>query len=130
MTGENLDRLCAQSGYQMACDTHKAVGKNAENLITKSLAVLQESGIYAFFLYLKSRGKTESKGAEQLTDSAVQLFKKIPIRPFDNLEDPLEAVRGGGEHKGLGESLDDYLLAKSLLQQALIYARYHAKALP
>ena len=129
MNGQNLDRLCAHYGWQMAEQVHQALGKGTETYITKSLGVLQENGIYAFFLYQESRGERERKGAEKLKEQARALLKAVPIRPFDEIEDPLEAVRGNERVQGLADNLDDLLLAKRLLEKALIYARYHAKAL-
>lgn len=126
---QNLDQICARFGYEIARQVYEALGKGAENHITKSLAVLQEDGVYAFFLYQKSRGEREKKGAEKLKEQTVALLKRAEIEPFDDAVDPLEAVRGGSETEGLSGDLDRLLLAKRLLEQALIYARYHAKAL-
>ena len=131
MSVRNLDRLCAEYGYRMATGVYEAIHKNAENHITKSLSVLQEDGVYAFFLYQASRGKTERPGAECLKRLAAELFRQEGIKPFDSIADPLEAVRGNKrmEGGGLADHLDELLLAKRLLEQALIYARYQAKAL-
>jgi len=125
MSERNLDRLCAEYGYQIANEVRQAIGKNAENHITRSLGVLQEDGVYAFFLYQASR-KTEKPGADRLNEQATALLKEAKIEPFDTIADPLEAVRA---KNGLANNLDELLLAKRLLEQALIYARYHAKAL-
>ncbi len=132
---QKLDRCCAQYGWQMA---EQAKGKmdqdpksrNAETLITKSLGVLQENGVYAFFLYLASRGKKEKEGAEAIKRLAAKLLRDVQIPAFHLNSDPLEAVRGSndGETCGLADDLDNLLLTKRLLEQALIYARYHAKA--
>jgi len=53
---QNLDRLCAHFGYKMCEQVGEAFQKDGkidkaktENLITKSLGVLQEDGVYAFF---------------------------------------------------------------------------------
>lgn len=126
MSERNLDRLCAEYGYQIAHGVRQAICKNAENHITKSLGVLQEDGVYAFFLYQASRGETEKAGADRLMKQATALLKEAGIRPFDTVADPLEAVRA---RNGLADNLDELLLAKQLLEQALIYGRYHAKAL-
>lgn len=132
MNMENLDCLCAEYGHKIAGEVHQAIPKNAENHITKSLGVLEEDGVYAFFLYQASR-KSEKAGAEKLRDRAAELLKRAAIQPFStgNVHDPLEAVRGNLQKNiaGLADNLDDLLLAKRLLQQALIYARYHAKAM-
>jgi len=132
MSSLNLDQLCAQYGYAMCRAVSDAFkGKDGkpdkaktENHITKSLGVLQEDGVYAFFLYQASRGERERQGAEQLRDTAKEFLRKAGIQAFQNAGDPLAAVR---DH--LANDLDQLLLAKRLLEQALIYARYHAKAL-
>lgn len=124
MSKMNLDQLCAQYGWQIADKVSQVIGKQAENHITKSLGVLQEDGVYAFFLYQASRGSREKPGADALTAQASAFLKEAGIQAFQNAADPLQAVR---EH--LAGELDQLLLAKRLLEQALIYARYHAKAL-
>jgi len=53
---ENLDRLCAEYGEKFAREIADTFGskdrdKKAENLITKSLGVLQEQGVYAYVLF-------------------------------------------------------------------------------
>lgn len=121
---QNLDQLCARYGWEIAESVHQAIGRNSENHITKSLGVLQEDGVYAFFLYQVSRGAREKAGAEQLRDKAKELLRSAGIQGFQDAEDPLAAVR---DH--LASDLDQLLLAKRLLEQALIYARYHVKAL-
>lgn len=125
MSGTNLDQLCAKYGWEIANDVFKAIGKQAaENHITKSLGVLQEDGVYAFFLYQASRGARERAGADKLTEQAAAFLKEAGIAAFQNAHDSLEAVR---DH--LAGDLDQLLLAKRLLEQTLIYALYHVKAL-
>jgi len=124
MSGTNVDQLCARYGWQIAEQVHEAIGKNAENHVTKSLGILQEDGIYAFFLYQVSRGSREKPGAEKLKEQAASLLKEAGIKAFQSADDPLKTVR-----EQLASDLDQLLLAKRLLEQALIYARYHAKAL-
>jgi hypothetical protein len=130
MSKQNLDRLCAEYGHKMAKEVHEKLNKTAETHITKSLGVLQEDGVYAIFLYQASRGDAEKPGADCLQKLAAELLSEAlnteRSQPFAPKNDPLEAIRRQG---GLADDLDDLLLAKRLLEQALIYARYHAKAL-
>lgn len=135
MSGQNLDRICAQFGFQMAYRVNEAFNKSSdtENLITKSLGVLQEDGVYAFFLYLASKvkeGKDEkpSKAARALANEGAGLLANNPfalLKPGD-YKQAMEQIR---EQNGLADHLDSLLLAKRLLELTLIYARYHAKAL-
>jgi len=143
MSGQkNLDQLCARFGYNIAKEVNEAFKKatDTENLITKSLGVLQEDGVYAFFLYLASQIK-EKKGdkkdkrsdaARALANQAAKLLKHEWLKLIqvhdgeDAHKKAMEEIRREG---GLASRLNDLFLAKRLLEQALIYARYHAKAL-
>lgn len=128
LVGVNLDRLCAQYGWEMARNVFAALKKNAENHITKSLGILQEDGVYAFFLYQCSRddGNLGSQSAKLLADEKIALLPKEILNAETISNNVLDAIRQSG---GLADDLDSLLLAKQLLEQALIYARYHAKAL-
>lgn len=141
---QNLDRLCAEYGYQMAYQVWKALDKknsDAENLITKSLGVLQEDGVYAFFLYLASQIKPSEKGKEEgkksqaaraLANQAASFLSHDGLKLLqadgtnDAYRNAMEQIRA---ENGLASNLDNLLLAKRLLEKALIYARYHAKAM-
>lgn len=108
---ENLDVRCAELGSKLAT-------KGDEKTLTDGLSVLEEQGVYAFFLYLHARG-------DQGVSSCCETFlKKTPASA------PL--LVGTGDRfpslRALGEDLDKLLLARDLLRQALIYGRYHAKA--
>lgn len=138
----NLDIIAAQTGFEMAKEVFhhsekkrlNAKKSEAENLITKSLGVLQEQGLYAFFLYLEAnrKGKNEERRktispCSVLSDKAFELLKSSKILSKVQSPDPLQAIR---DDLAKRETPDDLIFAHSLLIQALIYARYHAKALP
>lgn len=140
MSDQNLDRICAQFGFQMAGEVNIEFKRpsDTENLITKSLGVLQENGVYAFFLYLASQvkeGKDEkkaSKAARALANEGAGLLANNPLALIaldNNSDDYKQAMKKICQPGGLADRLDDLLLAKRLLELALIYARYHAKAL-
>jgi hypothetical protein len=141
MTERNLDRLCAHFGYEMCQSASQPfAGKKSdtENLITKSLGVLQEDGVYAFYLYISSQIKDEgdkeksaSKAARALANKSIEFLAHedlslLPQNCGNDYKRAMESIRKPG---GLADNLDNLLLAKRLLEQALIYARYHAKAL-
>jgi len=110
---EMLDMTCADYGCKIASN-------NNETLIRKSLGILQEDGVYAFFLYL------ESQKEYNFRNNAHSLLKEAkPLKDcFKEGDDVLESVR-----KRLAYKLDELLFAKELLERALVYARYHAKAI-
>lgn len=133
---QNLDALCARHGWKMAgdaiaaFDNDKKAAEKAENLVAQTLAVLQEQGVYAFFLFLQSRKGKPSAAAGHLGGAAQHMLSELKVKPFDAIQpndidqsDALRAVR-----ETLAEDLDGLLLVKRALEQALIYARYHAKA--
>ncbi len=114
---ENLDLACAKVGKTIAARPSKEL----ENFITSALAVLEEQGIYALFLYLKAPGKDIGR---TISNTLHNFLKKTPqqspLLSMDN--DDIFAVL-----QNLGENLDNLLLARNLVRQSLVYARYHAR---
>lgn len=110
----NLDVCCASAGQRMA-----NIREIDEKILNDALAVLEEQGPYAMFLYVKARHKEEVAGKFQ--QHSVELLKKV-FRDRIPEGDALEVVRK------LAENLDDLLFARDLLRSALIYARYHLRA--
>jgi hypothetical protein len=128
----NLDRLCFKYGIKIPVPGNE---KN-ENIIQKSLGVLQEDGVFAFILYVKAKGafktkdcKEEDKVARSIRLQVCSLLKEQGIDLFndtldlDNQKNVIEAF------KSLGEGLDSLLLAKALIEKTLIYALYHSKSM-
>ncbi|RJO61283.1 hypothetical protein C4544_03260 [candidate division WS5 bacterium] len=103
---EILDMKCAECGSKIGATLEEA-------LITKSLGVLQEDGVYAFFLYLK----TKKGPGEKIKESA---FDFLELEKTASLEVVREKFK---------DNLDALLFAKELLERTLVYARYHAKAI-
>jgi hypothetical protein len=123
----NLDSLCTHHGYTIVHTAapngslSKSDKAKLENTITKSLGVLQENGVYAFFLFLEYRkGDT---GAPEVKSQTLALLRHEQIDLLSQGNDDFAAVRQ------LTEDLDRLMLARQLIEQTLIYARYHAKAL-
>lgn len=114
MNTANLDLVCAEYGDKIA----KKIGNEVP--IMKSLGVLQEDGVYAFFLYCQSKGEKDigSECYGFLKDD--RILKTL----FNDSNDLLKAVR-----EVFKDKLNQLLFAKELLERTLIYARYHAKAL-
>ena len=113
---ENLDLACAKTGQAIA----EKPSKKLENLVTSALAVLEEQGVYALFLFLKTRG---GKAAPTIEQKVREFLKTTPQRA------PL--LSGDGDVfallQSMSEDLDKLLLARDLLRQTLVYARYHAR---
>lgn len=117
---ENLDLACARTGQAIA----EKPSKELEKLVTSALAVLEEQGVYALFLFLKTRG---GNAAPTIVQEAHKLLRETPRRA------PLLSGNGNGKDdvfkplQSMSEDLDKLLLARDLLRQALVYARYHAR---
>lgn len=113
---ENLDLRCAEFGKQLA-----DLKGLEEKLVTEALSVLEEQGVYAFFLFLKARGKD---AGSKVSERCAGFLKKTPeSSPLlkNGHDDLFVGIRD------LAKSLDDLLFARDLLHRSLVYARYHLK---
>jgi len=103
---ENLDAKINIAGYEIA----KILD---ENLINKLLGVLANDGVYAMWIYSKSKKDiNENKFLEKLKDllkADSQNYKKF--------------------FSELSNNLNQLLFFKELLEKTLTYARYHAKSM-
>lgn len=115
---ENLDMKCAELGQQLAANS-----QIEEQLVTDVLGVLEEQGLYAAFLFAKARG---GDGGKSVCDRVFRFLRSTPQYS------PLAGSKGSDDIfvvlKDLATDLDNLLLARDLVRQALVYARYHAKA--
>jgi DNA-binding GntR family transcriptional regulator len=107
---QNLEVRCAELGEKLA-----KIDGVSEKVLNEALAVLEEQGVYAAFLYLKARyNNVAGKFLGVCQEFLGEVF---------SLEqgDPLEAA------KALARDLDNLLFARELLRTAFVYARYHVK---
>jgi len=118
-TFENLDLACARAGKTIA----EIPSKELENLVTDALAVLEEQGVYALFLFLKTRG---GSGAENVKDEIHKFLKATP-RQVPLLSDNPDNPDVFTSLQQMAMDLDNLLLARDLIRQTLVYARYHAR---
>ncbi|MBM4459108.1 MAG: hypothetical protein FJ011_15325 [Chloroflexi bacterium] len=134
MTPLNLDQEAALSAQQMvaAALTVKKDAKAIENLITKTLGVLQEQGVYACMLFLFSRTSSDERGfTGKIRPVLYDLLGKLPAfgqrADLPTWQDESKKVlEFYARH--VCQELDSLLLARDLYEQALIYARFTAKA--
>ena len=118
-TFENLDLACAKAGKDIATKPSRELKK----LATDTLAVLEEQGVYALFLFLKVQTGKNQKVAEYISRDLHEFLKKTPHHKAllsDKGDIFLSLQR-------MAEELDNLLLARDLLRQTLVYARYHAR---
>lgn len=120
-TFENLDLACAKVGKTMAEMPSK---KELENLVTSALAVLEEQGMYALFLFLETQTGRNKEISKDIRD---ELFKFLKVTPKQAPLLRSSSVYIFASLQQMAEDLDNLLLARDLVRQSLVYARYHAR---
>jgi len=121
---DNLDLMAAQAAQRITDATARHKSAEVDNLATKVLGVLQENGVYAAVLYLLSREREKPIARaidHELWGLLQSLQPGVGARPTKE-EEELKAVAA------VAAQPEDLLLVKRLWEQALIYARYQAKA--
>ena len=125
----NLEPLCAKYGHRMIIKNNKNKIQDQENVITRALGVLMESGLYAMSIFLLSCSKKDY-GKKVLTEDLRQLWQdpgveivKKDLKIKDG--DPAGLLE---EVRKVTEDLPKLILARKITEQTLTFARYHAKA--
>jgi len=90
-----------------------------KNAIDKSLGVLMNDGVYAYYIYVKSE-EIDNVFLDEIKD--LKKFVEINGGNKDNPKLDEEYFQS------LSEDLEKLLFFRELLEKVLIYARYHAKA--
>jgi len=114
----NLDKLVAESGFNLVekCKKEKRDLKELERIISKSLGILTEEGLFAYSIWL------ESEGESIVEEYGMKLIKDAKISQSDkSLRDTIPSETS--------KDIQKTILTKELLERMLIYARYRAKAL-
>ncbi|ADG12834.1 conserved hypothetical protein [Methanocaldococcus infernus ME] len=98
--------------------------KKLFNLIEKSLGVLTNNGVYAYYIFVKYK-ESEEFLLDPLFPLIDNIFGKLDyngkkITFKDNKEEYLQKI---------SENIYKLLFLKQVLEKVLIYARYHARAL-
>jgi len=141
MTTMNLDQKAAHYAQDMVAKAISVsdVGKPAETLerlVTKTLGVLQEQGVYATMLFLYSRSSDEAKIAPLIRAPLFRLLQdkdqNHQIPAFASKDVPTDGANAETALAFYSEHvLNDLallLLVRDLYEQTLLYARYGAKA--
>jgi len=124
----HLDWLAAHYAQNVIAKTKGEKPSNVDNTVTKALGILQENGIYACALFLKSRPQNEKNRADVLMAEMLHLLEELGfgwgLPRSSGAQDVLQHL----SDKVIGGNLERLLLAKETLEQMLVYARYGAKA--
>lgn len=136
----NLEPLAALAANNIVDSSiaQNAKANDAENIVTKSLGVLTEQGIYAFSLFLATRKRGQDHSVATSIDNALRKLLKDTKFLTDNLTNiPKSEIAEfyreiTAENKSKNESSVDalrrILLIKQIFETTLTYARYAAKA--
>jgi hypothetical protein len=124
----NLEPLAAESAASMVSGDPK----DAENIITKSLMVLTEQGLFAFGLFLLTRKRSQDVNvAEDIHRAIIKLLFRTKLTTDDNsplIPEYYSQLTKTRDDETEEIALQRLLLTKQLVEMALIYGRYHAKA--
>jgi len=137
---KDLDRRAAEVAQAIIADTKTYMHKNkdgkaekkdidageVDNLITKTLGVLQENGVYAATLYLYSRTTDADKAIATKTREALLSLTSELVSSKPTSMKASDALKFLTDE--ISNDLDGLLLVKQLWEQTLIYTRYGAKA--
>lgn len=107
----NLDIECAEAGRKLG----EAI--KDEKILNDALAVLEEHGPYAMFLYIRARHKEVTRDFEE------------PLVKLLSGTLKLNGNNGLDIAKSAADNLDTLLFVRDLLRNALIYAQFHLKAM-
>lgn len=107
---KNLDITCAKLGADLGAQSD-------DKTLTDALWVLEEQGVYAFFLFLAQKSERR-----RIFASCRTFLQEHFTDGLGSGNDVFKATQA------IATDVDKLLLARDLLRQSLIYARYHAKA--
>lgn len=116
-TNKNLDSRINEYSYSMVNN------KDLKDLIDKALGVLNNDGVYGYYVFCKSKGST-----------AYEAFIKDIVDKFKGeIEIYVDNDKNGDRYNNfflaLSEDLNSLLFFKEIIERILIYARYYAKSM-
>ena len=134
----NIDQLAARHAQNMISSTpnDKKSIDTLNRLVTKTLGVLQEQGLYAMMLFLFSRTGDEKKNAPIIRKELIEMLSKLPVfssitipnsKSKDAEKSDREVLEFYSSDNVIGD-IDTLFLVRDLYEQTLIYTRYGAKA--
>jgi len=123
----NLEPLCAGYGHKMIMDNLEDTKiSDQENIVTRALGVLAENGIYAMCIYLLSCNK--KKYGKEVLNLLQDLWKEEQLNLLPTNKNQLSNSDFLKNVRTIANDLPKLILAKKITEQALTFARYHAKA--
>lgn len=138
MDNLNIDSFVNLLGYNI---NEKCKNDEQRRFIDKALGVLVNDGVYAYYVFCKAKSKDNKKeddGKIGKESSIEDIFIKYVVNEINNAnglkEYFLNKQINSNEidyelfFQNLSKDLHKLLFFRDILERALIYARYHAKA--
>ncbi|QTA38173.1 hypothetical protein JYK00_01130 [Thermosipho ferrireducens] len=119
---ENLEYKINEVAWKIV-EKIKEDKKKYKNEIDKALGVLTNNGVYAYWVYCKSKG-IEKVFIEEVRELMKYTSVNLKDENGKNKNEEYEKY-----FRELSKSLKDLLFFKEILEKTLILVRYHAKAL-
>ncbi len=128
MSWQNIDKACAKIGFNIP------QSKDSKNAIQKALGILMQDGIFAYIIWLESRGSLkpsqnniDEATAKKIHEESYLLLKQVNLLSdntnYTKLKEKLT------EANGILEDIHKMFLVKQVLERMLMYALYRAKSL-
>lgn len=129
----NMDQLAAQSSQKIISRTKKE-NKSIDTLnrlVTKTLGVLQEQGVYAMMLFLLSRTSEEAEISILIRNEFIIMLKNLPEFSKETITDKnnTDKILEFYSSDDVTGDIDTLFLLRDLYEQTLIYTRFGAKAM-
>lgn len=120
----SIEPICAKYGHQMIKSGNDPKLQDQENVITRALGVMSENGLYAMCIFLLSCNKP-GYGETILTQDIYKLWKELNIiaSTVPNTKNGILVAT-----RQITANLPKLILTRKVTEQALVFARYHAKA--
>lgn len=133
----NIDSFINTLGYEI----NKNCNNEQRRFIDKALGVLVNDGVYAYYVFCKAKSENKDKAKETkktkediFVNDIVNEIKKVEsLKEYFIYEKQENDSKTEDENelffRNLSSDLHKLLFFRDILERALIYARYHAKAL-
>lgn len=139
MDNLNIDSFVNLLGYNI---NDKCKNDEQRRFIDKALGVLVNDGVYAYYVFCKAKSKDNKKKDDEemeKEDSIEDIFVRYVVDEINKTNGLNEYFKNEliKNNKGLdyeqffqnlSNDLRKLLFFRDILEKALIYARYHAKA--
>jgi hypothetical protein len=135
----NIDAIINQLGFSIFENIKTYKGRERNALIShidKALGVLVNDGVYAYYVFCKSKDKDDENKEKPFTKIFINdIVKELKVYfniKNNNLENTVQQNEGDEERyffQNISQELHELLFFREVLERVLIYARYHAKAL-